>query len=392
MARASRNRFKRTIFTEEHDAVRESFRRFLVREIVPHYAQWERDGIIPHEIFASVGVQGYMCLPIPTEYGGQEIDDFRFNVVINEEGMALGLMSFVTGIALVNDVALPYFMKYATEEQKRRWFPEMVGGKLVTAIAMTEPDAGSDLAAIKTTARRVGDHYVVNGAKTFITNGINADLVLTAVKTDPTNRHGGISLLAIERGMPGFERGRNLEKLGTHAQDTAELFFTDVHVPTNNLLGAENGGFRQMMNNLPQERLGIAVSAVASARAGLEWTLAYVKQRKAFGKAIGSFQHSRMALAEMRTEVEIAQIFVDNCLALHVRRELTPEQAAMAKWWCTELQGRVLDRCVQLHGGYGYMTEYPIARAYADARVMRIYGGANEIMKEIIGMAEGLAG
>ena len=392
MAKASNNRFKRTIFTEEHDVARENFRRFLVKEIVPHYAQWEREGIIPHEIFASVGAQGYMCLPIPPEYGGQGIDDFRFNVVINEECMALGLMSFITSIALVSDVALPYFMEYATEEQKRRWFPGMVTGRLITAIAMTEPSGGSDLAGLKTTARRDGDHYVVNGSKTFITNGINADLVLTAVKTDPSNRHGGISLLAIERGMPGFERGRNLKKLGTHAQDTAELFFSDVHVPINNLVGAENGGFRHMMNNLPQERLGIAVSAIASARAGLEWTLAYAKERKAFGKAIGTFQHSRMALAEMRTEVEIAQIFVDKCLELHIRRELTAEQAAMAKWWCTELQGRVLDRCVQLHGGYGYMTEYPIARAYADARIMRIYGGANEIMKEIIGMAEGLAG
>jgi alkylation response protein AidB-like acyl-CoA dehydrogenase len=392
MAKASNNRFRRTIFNEDHEAVRESFRRFLVREIVPHYPQWERDGIIPHEIFEAVGAQGYMCLPIPAEYGGQGIDDFRFNVVINEEGMALGLMSFVSSIALVSDVALPYFMKYATEDQKRRWFPKMAKGQLVTAIAMTEPSGGSDLAALKTSARRDGDHYVVNGSKTFITNGINADLVLTAVKTDAGNRIGGISLLAIERGMPGFERGRNLEKLGTHAQDTSELFFTNVRVPANNLVGAENGGFRQMMNNLPRERLGIAVSAVASARAGLQWTLAYAKQRKAFGKAIGTFQHSRMLLAEMRTEVEIAQIFVDKCLELHVRHELTAEQAAMAKWWCTELQGRVLDRCVQLHGGYGYMTEYPIARAYADARVMRIYGGTNEIMKEIIGMAEGLAG
>jgi alkylation response protein AidB-like acyl-CoA dehydrogenase len=392
MTRASKNRFKRAIFTEEHDAVRERFRRFLAKEIVPHYAQWERDRLIPHEIFETVGAQGYMCLPIPKEYGGQEIDDFRYSVVINEECMALGLVSFLTGIALVNDVALPYFMAYATVEQKRRWFPAMAEGKLVTAVAMTEPGGGSDLASLRTTARRDGDYYVVNGSKTFITNGINADLVLTAVKTDPSNRQGGISLLAIERGTPGFERGRNLEKLGTHAQDTAELFFNEVRVPADNLVGAENGGFRHMMNNLPQERLGVAISAVASARAGLEWTLAYVKERKAFGKAIGSFQHSRMMLAEMRTEAEIAQIFVDKCLELHVSRELTAEQAAMAKWWSTELQGRILDRCVQLHGGYGYMTDYPIARAYADARIMRIYGGTNEIMKEIIGRAEGLAG
>ncbi len=392
MAKERNNRFERTIFTEEHQAVRASFRRFLEKEIVPHYLQWERDGIIPHEIFEAVGAQGFMCLPVPEQYGGQGIDDFRFNVVMNEECLALGLMSFVASIALVNDVALPYFMEYATEEQKRRWFPGMVSGKLVTAIAMTEPSGGSDLAALKTNARREGDYYVVNGSKTFITNGINADLVLTAVKTDTGNRHGGISLLAIERGMPGFERGRNLDKLGNHAQDTAELFFNDVKVPLNNLVGIENQGFRHMMINLPQERLGIATSAVAAARAALDWTLAYAKERKAFGQAIGTFQHSRMVLAEIRTEVEIAQIFIDKCLELHVRRELTAEQAAMAKWWCTELQGRVMDKCVQLHGGYGYMMEYPITRAFADARIMRIYGGTNEIMKEIIGKAEGLAG
>lgn len=392
MANERNNRFTRTIFNDEHRAVRDSFRRFLEREIVPHYAKWERDGIIPHDVFESVGAGGFMCLPVSAEYGGQGIDDFRFNVVMNEECASLGLTGFVSTIALVNDVALPYFLEYATERQRRRWFPGMVAGRLITAIAMTEPSGGSDLAAIKTTARLDGDHYVVNGSKTFITNGINSDLVLTAVKTDAKVRHGGISLLVIEREMPGFERGRNLDKLGNHAQDTAELFFNNVRVPVDNLLGQENGGFRHMMVNLPQERLSIAVSGVAAARAALEWTLAYAKERRAFGQPIGTFQHSRMVLAEIRTEVEIAQVFVDKCIELLVRRELTPEQAAMAKWWCTDLQGRVIDRCVQLHGGYGYMTEYPITRAYADARITRIFGGANEIMKEIIGKAEGLAG
>ena len=392
MSKERNNRFERTIFNDEHRAVRDSFRRFLEKEIVPHNAKWERDGIIPHEIFQMLGEQGFMCLPIPEEYGGQAIDDFRFNVAMNEECLALGLMSFVSSIALVNDVALPYFMEYANDEQRRRWFPGMASGTIVTAIAMTEPSGGSDLAALKTTARRDGEDFIVNGSKTFITNGINADLVLTAVKTDPSNSHGGISLLCIERGMPGFERGRNLDKVGTHAQDTAELFFNDVRVPARNLLGVENQGFRHMMINLPQERLGIATSAVAAARAALDWTLTYAKERKAFGQAIGTFQHSRMVLAEIRTEVEIAQIFVDRCLELHVKKELTAEQAAMAKWWCTELQGRVIDRCVQLHGGYGYMMEFPIARAYIDSRITRIYGGTNEIMKEIIGKAEGLAG
>ena len=384
------NRFKRALFTEDHEAVRDSFRRFLAKEIAPHHAQWERDGIIPHEVFEAVGAQGYMCMAIPPEYGGQGIDDFRFNVVLTEECVAQGLGSFYLSIGLVNDVALPYFLECATQEQKRRWFPGMAAGKIVTAIGMTEPRGGTDLAGLATTARRDGDHYVVNGSKTFITNGINADLVITAVRTDAGNRHGGISLLVIERGMAGFERGRNLDKLGCHAQDTAELFFNDVRVPVNNLLGTENMGFAHMMTNLPQERLSIALFAVAWCQTTLEWTLAYAKERKAFGRPIGTFQHSRMLLAEMRTEVEIAQVFVDRCVELHLQGELNAEQAAMAKWWCTELQGRVTDRCVQLHGGYGYMTEYPVTRAYADARITRIYGGTNEIMKEIIGKAEGL--
>lgn len=392
MSREANNRFKRELFDEDHDAVRDGFRRFLLKEVQPHYAQWERDGIVPHEVFEALGDNGYLCMAVPEEYGGQGLEDFRFSLVLTEECLALGMTSLASGIALINDVALPYFLDYSSEEQKSRWFPDMVAGKLVTAIAMTEPCGGSDLAALRTTARLDGDAYVVNGSKTFITNGINADLVLTAVKTDPANRHGGISLLGIERGVVGFERGRNLDKLGQHAQDTAELFFNDVRVPCANLIGTENQGFLHMMTNLPQERLSIANSAVASSRAALEWTLAYVKERTAFGKPIGTFQLSRQILAGLRTEIEIAQVFIDRCTGLHLKHELTAEQAAMAKWWCTDLQGRVMDQCLQLFGGYGYMTEFPIARAWADARIMRIFGGTNEIMKEIIGKAEGLSG
>jgi alkylation response protein AidB-like acyl-CoA dehydrogenase len=286
-----------------------------------------------------------------------------------------------------SDICLPYFLSYATDEQKQRWLPGLVNGELIAAIAMTEPGTGSDLAGISSTAARRDDEYVVNGAKTFITNGINADLVITAVRTDRSERHRGLSLLVVERDTPGFERGRNLEKIGTHAQDTAELFFDDAHVPAENLLGNEGEGFAYLVSNLPQERLSIAVAAVAAAEAALGWTVEYVRDRKAFGTPIGSFQNTRFELAEMRTEVDVGQAYVDRCVEALNAGELTAEDAAGAKWWCTELQGRVVDRCLQLHGGYGYMLEYPIARAYADARVTRIYGGSNEIMKEIVGRA-----
>jgi alkylation response protein AidB-like acyl-CoA dehydrogenase len=294
------------------------------------------------------------------------------------------------GITLHNDICLPYFANLTTDEQKARWLPGMCSGELVTAIAMTEPTIGSDLASMKTTAIRDGDHFVVNGSKTFITNGINADLVITAVKTDPAQRHKGMSLLVLERGMAGFERGRNLDKVGLHAQDTAELFFTDVAVPIDNLLGEVGTGFLQLVQNLPQERLSIAVSAVAAANQALQWTLEYAKEREAFGQPIGSFQNSRFWFAEMRTEIDIAQVFIDRCVEALGIGELTAEEAAEAKWWCTELQKRVVDRCVQLHGGYGYMLEYPIARSYVDARIQTIYGGTTEIMKEIIGKKMGL--
>jgi alkylation response protein AidB-like acyl-CoA dehydrogenase len=310
--------------------------------------------------------------------------------VIAEEIQRAGVNAAGLGWTLHNDICLPYFLSLATPEQQARWLPGICSGDLVTAIAMTEPGIGSDLASMTTTARRDGDDYVVNGSKTFITNGVNADLVITAVKTDPSERHRGMSLVVVERGMAGFERGRNLDKIGMHAQDTAELFFTDVRVPVANRLGDEGQGFGYLVTNLPQERLSIAATGVAAARAAFDATLAYVKERTAFGQPVGSFQSSRFRMAEMATEIEIAQSFVDRCVVALNAGDLTAEEASMAKWWCTELQGRVVDACVQLHGGYGYMAEYPVARAYADARITRIYGGTTEIMKEIIGRSLGL--
>ena len=384
---------RRELFEELHEDFRESFRTFLAREVAGDYEQWERDGLIPREVFAKAGAGGFLAMAAPERHGGAGAEDFRLNLVIGEECQRAGLGSFGLGITLHNDISLPYFLSYCTPEQQDRWLPGIVSGELITAIAMTEPGIGSDLAGMSTTARRENGHYVVNGAKTFITNGINADLIITAVKTGvggPQRDHRGISLVVIERGMEGFTRGRNLEKIGQHAQDTAELGFDDVRVPAENLLGEEGRGFLYLVSNLPQERLSIAASAVAAAEAMIGWTLDYVRERKAFGQTIGSFQNSRFSLAEAHGEVQIARTFVDRCALALDAQELTPEEAATAKWWCTDLQGRVADRCLQLFGGYGYMLEYPIARAYADARVTRIYGGANEIMKEIVGRSLGL--
>ena len=375
---------------DEHLALRDSFRRFLEREVVPHHDAWDRAGIVPREVFARAAEHGFLGMSVPASHGGAGATDFRFNQVIGEEVQRAGTAGFGLGLTLHNDICVPYFLAYADAEQRERWLGGLASGELLTAVAMTEPGMGSDLAAMSTRAVREGEHYRVNGIKTFISNGINADLVITAVKTDPAERHRGISLLVVERGMEGFERGRNLEKVGQHAQDTAELFFNDVRVPVANRLGDEGRGFAYLVSNLPQERLSIAVAGVAAAQAALQWTLAYAKEREAFGQPIGTFQASRFALAEMRTEVELAQVFVDRCVQALGEQALSAEQAAMAKWWCTELQGRVVDRCVQLFGGYGYMLEYPIARAYADARITRIYGGTTEIMKEIIGRSMGL--
>ncbi len=381
---------KRTIFEDEHRDYRESVRRFLAAEVVPHHAQWEREGIVPRALFARAAQQGMLAMAVPEAFGGAGVEDFRFNQIVVEEVAYAGVAGSGLGVTLHNDICLPYFLSYCNEEQRARWLPGIADGSLITALAMTEPGIGSDLASMNASARREGESYVVNGAKTFITNGINADLVILAAKTDPGERHRGISLLVVERDTAGFERGRNLEKVGMHAQDTAELFFTDAPVPAENLLGEEGSGFHYLVSNLAQERLSIAIAGVAAAQAALNWTLDYVRERTAFGQPVGSFQASRFALAEMKTEIELARVYVDQAVMALLRGELSAEDAAMAKWWCTELQGRVVDRCVQLHGGYGYMLEYPIARAYADARVTRIYGGTTEIMKEIVGRSLGV--
>jgi alkylation response protein AidB-like acyl-CoA dehydrogenase len=381
---------QRTLFDESHRLFRDSVRRFIDKEVAPNIAAWEAAGIVDRSLFAAAGASGFLAMDVPEEYGGGGVEDFAYNVIVGEEMAFAGAGGAGLGITLHNDVAIPYFRDLTNDEQKRRWLPGICSGEAITAIAMTEPGIGSDLASMSTTAVRDGDHYVVNGSKTFITNGINADLVITAVKTDPTQRHRGMSLLVIERGTEGFERGRNLDKIGLHSQDTAELFFNDARVPVDNLLGAEGEGFVHLVRNLPRERLSIAAYGVAAARAALEWTLAYVKERTAFGQPVGTFQNSRFTLAEMATEVAIGEAFIDRCVQALNAGELTPEEAAMAKHWCTDLQGRVIDAGLQLHGGYGYMTEFPIARAYADARVTRIYGGTNEIMKEIIGRSLGV--
>ena len=384
---------QRTLFGDVHEDFRASFRTFLEREVQGEqgrYGEWERAGIVPREVFARAGAGGFLGMAVPERYGGAGVEDFRFNLIVGEETQLTGVGSVGLGMTVHNDVCLPYFLRYCNDAQRERWLPGIASGELILAIAMTEPGIGSDLAAMSTRALHEGGHYVLDGAKTFITNGINADLVIVAAKTDPSERHRGISLLVAERGMEGFTRGRNLEKIGQHGQDTAELSFASVPVPVENLLGEEGEGFRYLVANLPQERLSIAASAVSAAEAALSWTLSYVRERRAFDQPIGSFQSARFALAEARTELDIAQVFVDHCVERLAAGELSAEDAAMAKWWCTELQGRVVDRCVQLHGGYGYMVEYPIARAYVDARVTRIYGGANEIMKEIIGRSLGL--
>ncbi|MFN3220269.1 MAG: acyl-CoA dehydrogenase family protein [Acidimicrobiales bacterium] len=381
---------ERTIFTPEHDLFRESFRQFVQREIVPNNEKWEAAGIVDRSLFEAAGAAGFLGIAVPEEFGGGGSDDFRFSLIMGEELDAAGVAGAGSGIGLHNDIVLPYFMEYCDDEQKQRWLPGLCSGELISAIAMSEPGAGSDLAGMATTAVRDGDTYIVNGSKTFISNGIISDVVVVAVKTDLEAKHRGITLLVLERGMEGFERGRNLDKIGRHSQDTAELSFTDVRVPVENRLGEEGKGFYYMMFNLPQERLNIAISAVAGSQYAFDVTLDYVKERTAFGQPVGSFQNSKFKMAEMATELEIAWTFLDRCVLAHNDRALTAEEAAMAKWWTTELQKRVTDQCLQLHGGYGYMEEYPIARAWRDGRVQSIYGGTTEIMKEIIGRSLGL--
>ena len=374
---------ERTVYEPEHEDYRRSVRLFLERHVVPHYADWDARGIVDRGLSRAAADLGVFA-EIPEEYGGAGLADFRFNCVLLEEAAALAVAPAILGPALQADVCMPYLLDLTTPEQRKRWLPGVAAGRTIVAIAMTEPGTGSDLAGISTTARREGDHFVLNGAKTFITNGINADLVIVAARTGE-ERHAGLSLLVVARGMPGFERGRNLGKIGQHAQDTAELSFTDVLVPVDNLLGEEGAGFRYLTANLPRERLSLAVSAQAMARAAIEWTIEHVRARHAFGRPIGDLQSGRFRLAELSTEVEVSQAFVDRCIEELVAGRLTATDAARAKLWATEVQGRVMDACVQLHGGYGYMTEFPIARAFVDSRVSRIYGGTSEIMKEIIG-------
>lgn len=379
---------KRPLFEEEHQMFRETVRAFIEKEILPFHPQWEKDGMVSREVWRKAGEMGFLCFDVPEEYGGAGIKDFRYNAIVAEELWKAGATGI--GWGLHSDIALPYLTAYATSEQKKRWLPKCVSGESILAIAMSEPAAGSDLAGIRTTAVRDGNHYIVNGSKTFITNGIMSDLVITVVKTNPELKHKGISLLVLERGMKGFERGRKLDKIGLRAQDTAEMFFDNVRVPCENLLGDEGKGFIYLVSQLPQERLHVAIGAVAAADSALEMTLKYVQERFAFGKPIGSFQNSRFKMAEMKTEIEIGYAFIDKCIVALNAGELTAEEAAMAKWWATDLQKRVADECLQLHGGYGYMTEYPISKWYLDARVQSIYAGTNEIMKELIGRGMGL--
>jgi alkylation response protein AidB-like acyl-CoA dehydrogenase len=380
---------QKDLYTADHEAFRDTARGFVERYITPFHAEWEKEGIVDRGVWVEAGKHGLLGFEISEQYGGGGVLDFRYNAVLGEELIRAGASG--VGFGLHNDVNAPYFERLATDEQKARWMPGFCSGELITAIGMTEPAAGSDLQGIKTTAVRDGDDWILNGQKTFITNGINSDLVIVVARTDPEAKAArGISLLVVERDMPGFERGRNLNKVGMKAQDTAELFFTNVRVPGNNLLGELNGGFIHLMENLPQERLSIAVGAVASAETVLANTLEYCKTRTAFGKPIGSFQNSRFVLAELATEVEIARIYINKCIAEHNEGRFDATDAAMAKWWTTELQKRVIDSCLQLHGGYGYMLEYPVAKAYIDSRVQTIYGGTTEIMKEIVGRSLGV--
>ncbi|WP_245852235.1 acyl-CoA dehydrogenase family protein [Blastococcus aggregatus] len=376
------------LYEAEHEAFRATVREFLAKEAVPHVEAWEAAGQVDRDVWLAAGEQGLLGMDVPEEFGGGGVKDFRYNAVLTAEVGRAGATGL--GFTLHNDVVAPYLTDLCTEEQQARWLPAFVRGELITAIAMSEPGAGSDLQGLRTTAVRDGDDWILNGQKTFITNGILSDLVLVVARTDPEAGARGFSILAVERGMPGFERGRKLDKIGLRAQDTAELFFEDVRVPAANLVGTEGHGFFHLMHNLPQERLSIAAGAVSAARIVLDATVEYCKERTAFGKPIGKFQNTRFELAEMHTEVSIAETYLEKAILEHNAGRFTAEDAAMAKWWTTELQKRVVDRCLQLHGGYGYMMEYPVAKAFLNSRVQTIYGGTTEIMKEIVGRSLGL--
>ena len=382
---------ERSLFTPDHEAFRDAFRRFMEKEIAPFHEQWEEQGYVDRKVWNKAGENGFLCMTMPEEYGGSGAD--KLYSVIQMEELGRGGFSGI-GYGLHSEIVAPYILHYGTKAQKQKYLPKLASGEMVGAIAMSEPAAGSDLQGVKTTAIKQPDgSYLLNGSKTFITNGWHADLVIVVAKTNPAAGAKGTSLMLVERGMPGFETGKRLKKLGLKAQDTSELFFTDVKVPPENLLGGEaheNRGFICLMEQLPWERLQIAITAVSSAQAAIDWTLAYVKERKVFGQPVASYQNTRYTLAELQTEVQVARVFVDKCVELVAQDKLDTATASMAKYWCSDLQCKVMDECVQLFGGYGYMWEYPITRAYADARVQRIYGGTNEIMKEVISRAMGL--
>ena len=374
----------RTLFSSDHETFRDTVRKFLENEAVPHHEEWEQTGQVPKELWRKAGEQGFLCPMVSEEYGGIGAD-FLYSVVVSEEISRAGLTGI--GWGLHTEIVAPYIEHYGSEEMKQRLLPKMVSGELIGAIAMSEPGAGSDLQGVKTNAVKDGGHYILNGSKTFITNGQNADIVIVVAKTDPSKGAKGTSLLIVEEGMEGFQKGKNLKKVGMKAQDTSELFFQDVKVPAENLIGDEGMGFIYLMQELPQERLGIAINGLAMAESAFEHTLDYVKERKAFGQRVADFQNTQFKLAELRTKLDVARAYVDRCLEMHLKKELDIPTAAGAKYWVTDLQCEIIDECLQLHGGYGYMWEYPIARMYADARVQRIYGGTNEIMKSIIARA-----
>jgi alkylation response protein AidB-like acyl-CoA dehydrogenase len=384
---------ERTLFNADHEAFRDAFRRFVDKEVAPFHAEWEEQGYVDRALWDKAGANGYLCPTMPEAYGGAGVD--KLYSVIQMEELARGGFTGV-GFGLHSEIVAPYILHYGTEEQKQRYLPRLATGEMVGAIAMSEPAAGSDLQGIRSTALRQADgSYLLNGSKTFITNGWHADLVIVVAKTDPAAGAKGTSLLLVERGMAGFEKGKRLKKLGLKAQDTSELFFDNVRVPAQNLLGGDalvNRGFIALMEQLPWERIQIAITAVAAAQAAIDWTVQYVKDRRVFGQPVAAFQNTRYKLAELQTEVQVARVFVDKCLELVLRDQLDTATASMAKYWTSDLQCKVMDECVQLHGGYGYMWEVPITRAYADARVQRIYGGTNEIMKEVITRAMGLGG
>ena len=379
----------RTLFTPEHETFRDSVRRFMEQEVKPHDERWQEQGYADKAVWKKAGENGFLCLSMPEEYGGSGADKL-FSMVLMEEQARANNSSL--GWGLHSEIVAPYLLNYGSEALKRKYLPKMAAGEMIGAIAMSEPGAGSDLQSVKTSATRKGDKYVVNGSKTFITNGWNCDLVIVVAKTDPAKGAKGTSLVVVDTSMKGFSKGKRLKKMGLKGQDTAELFFDNVEVPAENLLGQENNGFIYLMQELPWERMQIAIGAAAKCEAALGWTIAYVNDRKAFGKPVASFQNTRFKLAEIATEVQVMRVFVDRCMELLLEKKLDTATASMCKLWATDMEGKVLDECLQLHGGYGFMWEFPISQAYVDARVTRIYGGTNEIMKEVISRSLGLGG